>query len=104
MFEITVLWPEAMIDIGVLHHKWLDSKGEDIIQTHHPNLQVFVSALNAHRKNNNEAVSTTDRMPMLFSDENHTHAKFNLAWRENTTGMVYIDLRAAMDSCGLFKD
>ena len=93
-----------MIDIEILHGKWLESKEADAIQAYHPNLLAFESALKAHRKKNNEAVSTTARIVLPVCVETHIHAKFNLAWREKTTRMVYIELRAAMDSYGLLND
>ena len=104
MFELSVCWPLAMIDMELLHKKWLISEGKDNITAYHPRITSLENALNEHRKKNTASVTSTAQFPLPFVVETHIPASHNLAWRNETTRVLYVELRAAQDSYGLLQD
>ena len=68
-----------------------------------PNLLAF-RMLKDLRRAAADKVEPTVRIPLPFSVQRHTEEKFNLAWRDSIVRIVYLELKATMESDAIVKD
>lgn len=102
--ELTVCWPPTLIDLEIMHKKWLRPDAPGGFQTYHPKLIGFESALKAMRSHSSEIIESTARIRLPFPVQTHIDGKFNLAWRDNSSKMVYVDLKAFVEDYAILKD
>ena len=43
--ELAVMWPEPLVDLQVMHKKWLNADGRDRLLPYHPKYLGFEAAL-----------------------------------------------------------
>lgn len=100
--ELTVDWPKPLTDINMMHRKWLvnDSEFTDV----HPKILGFEAALKNLRENCTESVHSTAQIGLPFSVESHIDGKYNIGWREDSTRMLYVDLKATVDEYAAVND
>lgn len=104
VFEVSVVWPKPLVDVEVMHRKWLTSTGPDRIQAYHPKILAFQAALKELRRKCGDDVVSTAKIPLPFAVETYVYEKYNLAWRDNSTKIIYVELKAAMDSYAHLND
>lgn len=100
----TVMSPEPLISIGVVHHKWLQFTSDDQIEVYHPKLNCFAHRLKFFRGRNIDSVEFTTRIVLPFQDQSNVFQKFNLVWSESSTGVVNVELRGKEDHYGAGSD
>ena len=79
--ERNVLWPRTLVDMEVLHRKWLKSEAQKF-KTYHPNMVGFENALKQLRGSTADSVESVARIPLPFSVQRDIDCKYNLAWKE----------------------
>lgn len=102
--EIIVNWPAPLVDLSMMHRKWLTAAGPEKIESYHPKLTGFENALKAYREHCKDDVVSTARISLPFQVETHIHAKYNLGWRDSTARMVYVDLKGHEEHYSLVQD
>lgn len=103
VLEISVDWPKPLVEISFMHKKWLlmdDSRFTDF----HPKYLGFEVSLRGLRENINDKVTSTARIGLPFSVQSHIDSKHNLAYKDNNSRLVYVDLKAADESYALLND
>lgn len=98
--EVTVDWPSPLTDIPMMHKKWFGNGLSDV----HPKILGFESALKMLRTNRIDAVRSTARIGLPFTVQPNLNGQHNLAWRDNSTRMVYLDLKAVVDDYANIND
>lgn len=102
VLELVVEWPKPMIDLTLLHKKWLDPSNQvNRIESYHPKFLGFEAALKSHRENRSERVESTATIALPFSVQTHIDERSNLGWYEQAARVLYIDLKANEDNYGL---
>jgi len=102
--ELTVQWPAALVDIEVMHRKWLRMIGNGGFQKYHPKYLGFEAALKKLRERNSDKVESSARIPLPFPVLSHFHGKYNLAWTDSNVRMLYVDLRAFIEDYAVVND
>lgn len=77
--ESTIIETEPLISICILHHKWLQSTSDDLIEACHPKLTGFERHLETFRSRNIDSVELTARIVVLFQTKSNISQKFNSA-------------------------
>jgi len=90
--ELTVTWPTPLVRVETMHKKWLVSEGEDDFEKYHPKVMGFDMPLQNLRKRTSDSVKSVARIPLHFLVQSQME-NYNLAWKDNTARMVYVDLR-----------
>ena len=98
IFEMSVLWPNPLVDMEVLHRKWITSEGDHKILSYHSKITAFESSLKQLRKRSGDSVSLTAQINLPHSVEIHIYENYNLEFRASSSKIVYVELKAAMDS------
>lgn len=101
--EPNVLWPCALVDMEVLHRKWLKSEA-NYFQTYHPRIAAFGNALKQLRGSTTGSVEFVARIPLPFSVQADINRKYNLDWRKWGTRMLYLDLKSMVDSYAITRN
>lgn len=104
VFEMSVIRPQPLVNVELMHRKWLASTGPDRIQAYHPIRLPFQADMKELRRKCGDDIVSTTKISLPFPVETHVHEKFNLAWRDNSTKLVYVELKAVMDSYGHRND
>jgi len=105
--ELTVQWPAPLIDLNLLHQKWLREakKDEDCPFTmFHPKVLSLEDALKKKRKRAADSVTSTARILLPFAVQTHIESKTNLAFKDSGTKLVYVDLKAMAETYAVVKD
>lgn len=102
--ELTVKWPVPLTDLSVMHKKWLNSRAADIIGVYHPKYIGFETALNALRNNECDNLHSATRISLPFPVQTNFGERFNLGWIDDSTRIVYVDLKAYEDNDSLLRD
>ena len=99
--ELKVDWPKPISDIAMLHRKWsLAGTLSDV----HPKVLGFENALKLLRQNCNEKISSVARIGLPFTVEPHIFSKSNLMWHDDTTHVIYMDLKSVCDDYAMAND
>ena len=104
MLEFFVVWPNVLTNMELLHKKWLNTNGPEMIKSYHPRVQAFEDALKKIRRKKGDAVISTTKLPLPFPVETHIFEKHNLGWKDCTSKVIFIELKAAIDTYGLKND
>lgn len=59
VLQVTITWPNSLVDSNLLHRKWLQSKESDHIKTYHPNLIIFEQCSKTCRSRNSVGAEYT---------------------------------------------
>lgn len=109
VLELTVKWPAPMVDIELMHVKWLKN-GEDgkpistDITRHHPKILGFQKKLRMVRQHFENTPESIARFGLPFTVQSHINAQYNLGWASNATRMVYVDLRSVNNNYAAVKN
>lgn len=102
--EFTALWPAALMTLEVLHKKWLGKRGGEGFEEHHTKRVGLENALNKLRSWSSHAVEPAARIPLPFPVQTHIVEKHNLAWKDSTSKIAYLDLKAFEDEYAVAHD
>ena len=103
-FELSVIWPKPMIDLYIMHKKWLTAGSTDRIERYHPKFIGFENALKIHRKKSSDSVESLARIALPFPVQTHIEKRYNLGWKDDCTRMLYVDLKAYEQSYAILQD
>lgn len=93
---MSIKWPDVLTDMSMLHKKWLlNNELSDV----HPKILGFETALKGLRANCNENVLSYGRIGLPFTVEPN-FLQHNIGWRDNSSRVLYVDLRALVDDYG----
>lgn len=95
--ELTVIWPTSLIDISVMHRKWLAPGASGGFAVYHPKFLGFEVAPKELRERSSDSIEPVARVPLPFLVQSHIPGKYNLAWRDSAVKMLYIDLTAHVE-------
>lgn len=101
MLEFSVKWPEPLFNLTVMHRKWLRSGSSDRMEEYHPKFLGFEASLKQFRNRADAEIESQSRIALPFPVQTHIAHKSNLAWTDNSTRMVYVDLKAYEDEYSL---
>ena len=79
------------------------SEDDQRIEPYHPKIIGFQNALKDLRRAAADNVESTVRIALPFSVQTHIEEKFNLAWRDSTVTIVYLGLKATIESYAIVK-
>lgn len=102
--ELTVMWPNPLIDIETMHRKWIQADSQTDFKLYHPKVIGFQNALKQLRIRSSDIIESTARIPLPFVVQTHIYGKYNLAWRDSTTRMVYLDLKGVVEEYAVLND
>ncbi len=98
-------WPPVLVDMEMLHRKWLASADRDLdMEPYHPNLVGFGSSLNALRSSQSDAIESSVRIMLPVFVQTHIEGKYNLAWSEINVRVVFLDFKAYVESYAKVMD
>ncbi len=80
------------------------SDGNLAMQPYHPKIVGFGSSLKSLRSSQSDTIESSVRITLPFRVETHIEGKYNLAWRESNVRVVYLDLKAYVESYAQVKD
>ena len=101
--ELVIDWPLPLTDTSMLHRKWLEF-GDGSLTEVHPKVLGFQSALKSLREKCNDNVQSVAHIGLPFTVESHIDQKHKIGWREDSTRIVYIDLKALVDDYAAVND
>lgn len=76
--EISITWPNPMVELKMLHRKWLQADGSDRIEVYHPKLIGFERFLKSYRTRSTDKIESTARINLPYQVQTHISEKFNL--------------------------
>lgn len=101
--EYTVKCLAPLVDLEVIHKKWLlDPSCE--YQTYHPEFNGFIESVKPLRAPSTDWIEYSTRIYLPFDVENHIYHKINLVWCDNTVKMIYVCLKAVVQNYTVLKD
>lgn len=103
-FELTVRWPDPMVDLDMMHKKWLTEDGPGRMEKYHPKYIGFEHALKVFRSRSSDRVESLARIALPFAVQTHIECRNNLGWREDRSRMLYVDLKAYEQQYAEIKD
>lgn len=100
MLELTVSCPEHLVDLELLHKKWLSegAAAQSPFTMFHPAVLALEDALKSRRERASDMVVSTARIPLPFVVQTHIEGKSNLFFKESATKIVYVELKAKTES------
>lgn len=64
--QLTIQWPTALINLQMLHKKWIESLGPNRMEEYYPTILGFEGLLKKFRNQNNHYVESSARFPLPF--------------------------------------
>lgn len=101
--EVTVKWPTPLLDLSMMHKKWLTGVSSPY-QVYHPEYIGFQESMKKLRCKSTDWIESMTRIPLPFTVETHIHDKHNLGWRDNSTKLLYVRLKAAVEQYAVHTD
>jgi len=95
--ELTIIWPKVLVDIELMHRRWLKAGVVDSLSIYHPKFMGFERALRKLRGRPSDDVVSVTRVVLPFPVQTHVESKSNLVWSDSDAKMVYIDLKDIVD-------
>lgn len=102
--EVCIRWPEAFSDLEVLHKKWIRSQESDHIEVYHPKLIGFENCLKQLREKSSHSIESHARIALPIVVDTHIYGKYNLGWKDNSSRVVYVDLKAYEENYAVQHD
>lgn len=105
--ELTVQWPMPLVDLDMLHQKWLRQPTDDNncrFTMFHPKVLALEDALKKKRNRAADSVVSTARIILPFPVQTHVESKTNLGFKESGTKLVYVDLKAMAENYAVAND
>lgn len=102
--DVTMSWPEPLINLKVLNRIWLQSDRFDRIEKYYPKLIGFKQILTSHRARSSDNVKTTSRISFPFQIQFQISHKYSLAWFDRLAKLVYVELREQGDLYDAVQD
>lgn len=109
VLELTVSWPMPLVNIEMMHAKWLkcDEQGKLIstdVTPHHPKILGFQKKLRMVREHLEKTPESVARFGLPITVQQQVVDQFNLGWVNDTTRMVYVDLRSVQNNYASVND
>ena len=101
----SISWPTAILDMETLHKKWLLERDATLrVEPYHPKIVGFENSLKIRRKQASDIVESVAHISLPFPVETRIAQKSNLAWKDGTEKIVYVDLKAAVEGYSVNMD
>ncbi|PXF42241.1 hypothetical protein BWQ96_08037 [Gracilariopsis chorda] len=91
--ELSVTWPQPLVDVELMHRRWLQSVHADRMQSYHPKIIGFQNSLRNLKGKVTEDVKSVARILFPFPVQSHIAQKDNLAWIGNDARVIYIEMK-----------
>jgi len=107
LLQLTVKWPEPLVDLNLLHQKWLRPVEKDdntLFTMFHPKVLALEDALKKKRMRATDDVISTAKIILPFPVQTHVESKTNLGFKESGTKLVYIELKAMAENYAVAND
>lgn len=88
--------PRPLIDISFIHKKWL-ALYDSTFTEFHPKFLGFEATLRNLTKNLTYKLVSVARIGLLFSVQSHIDRKSNIGYIDDSTRLLYVDLKATED-------
>lgn len=72
--EFRCRWPKEVINVYILHRKWLTSQGEDRIHDEYVRISRILKFLKCMMRQSNASVESVYRIPALLPMETHIYS------------------------------
>lgn len=105
--QLTVKWPNPLVDLQLLHQKWLkpvESDQTTVFTMFHPKVLSLENALKKKRQRAADDVVSTARILLPFPVQTHIESKTNLGFKESGTKLVYIEPKAMAENYAVAND
>lgn len=102
--ELIVRWTEPLANPKVLHGKWMEAEATEHIQVYHTRIQDFKRALKTLRSHAEDGMDSAARIVLPFPVYMVVEAKQNLGFCDSGSKIVYIELKAYVDTYELVKE
>lgn len=103
-YELQVPWPVELIDVKLLHRKWLNADGEGHLEPYHPKILAIAPFLKELRPRIAETVKSTAKIPLPIMVQTTDVGRSRLQPRGSSTRLLYVDFRAAVEHYALTED
>lgn len=98
VLQLTITWPEALLNPQRLCRKWLQSKGSDSMTPYHPEILGFQRCLKSLRSGWKDSIQSTSRIVLPFIVEKLIDLQKAISFGDGTNEkVVYIRLRQSID-------
>jgi len=107
LLQLTVKWPVPLVDLELLHQKWLRPVDKESVQPftmYHPKVLAFENALKTKRQRAADDVVSTAKIILPFAVQTHIESKTNLGFKDSGTKVVYIELKAMAENYAVAND
>ena len=105
--EIIVMWPNPMINLEVLHQKWLQLSQEDSTRTfsmYHPTVLGLEDDLKRRTARENSKVISIVYIPLPFPVQTQTDEKSDLHFKASGAKIAYVELKGLAESYAIVND
>lgn len=104
--EISIMWPNELYNISVLHKKWLklDIRDSFALRKYHPKFLGFESFLKPYRKRSEDRIESIGYVPLRIQFQQHIFSRDHLEWFDDAARVLYVDVKTPTNSYGLCKD
>lgn len=98
VLQLTIKWPDALLDPLRLCRKWLQSKGPEAMTPYHPEIVGFQRCLKTLRSGWKDSVQSTTRIVLPFAVEKLIDMQKAISFADGTKEkLLYIRLRQSID-------
>ena len=107
MLELSVTLPSPMLDLELLHQKWLTKLNDDQslpFTMYYPAVLSLEDALKEKRERANDSVGSTAHIQLPFGVQTQILEKSNLYFKNSTTKVVYVELKAIEETYSISND
>ena len=104
VLEMTVDWPRPLVDIEFMHRKWINNCSENGFTTYHPKFLGFEATLRQMCENRSDTVRSVARIGLPITVQAHITDTNNIEFHDDTSRMVYIDLKAIEEDYAVVKN
>lgn len=94
---LSVTWPSPIVDLKMLHRKWISSNGDDHLEMYHPKFIDFEHFFKKFRVVNIDTIESTAVIKLLFQVQTHISDKFSLWWDDSSSKVIYVELRGQVN-------
>ena len=107
ILELSATWPSPMLDLELLHQKWLTKPNNDQslpFTMYHPAALSLEDALKKKRARANDSVGSTTHIQLPFAVQTQILEKSNLYFKDSTTKVVYVEFKAIEEAYAIVND
>ena len=100
LLELTVCWPSVLLNMDLLHAKWIRTPigSQKTFSHHHTQFLAFETALRGLRERVTDVIESRARFPLPFPVETYIYYYAPLLHNETASKILYVTLRATAEN------